>query len=204
MHFYYGTGNPAKLEFMRAMLVPLPVEIEGIRSALGTLPAIEESGSDPLENAVIKAEAYYGVLGAPVFSCDSGLFIEELDDAEQPGVHVRTVGGKTLTDAEMTARYAAIAQRFGGVCHARYRNAICLIADGRHAYRSMADDLSGEPFLITATAHPKRRPGFPLDCLSVEIASGQYYDDLDRDRSAGTAAGVQRFFRMVLQDLRQG
>ena len=36
---------------------------------------IEENGSNPLDNAKLKALAYYDVLRVPVFSCDSGLKI---------------------------------------------------------------------------------------------------------------------------------
>lgn len=61
----YGTGNPAKLTHMRDMLSPLPLEIAGIPSIAGTLPEIDESGNDPLQNAVIKAEAYFERLRLP-------------------------------------------------------------------------------------------------------------------------------------------
>ena len=54
-----------------------------------------------IENARIKALAYYAALKRPVFTCDSGLYIDGLADSEQPGVHVRMVNGKRLTDDEM-------------------------------------------------------------------------------------------------------
>lgn len=47
------------------------------------------------------------------FSCDSGLYFDELDEKEQPGLYVRRVGGKELTDDEMIAYYAALARRHG-------------------------------------------------------------------------------------------
>lgn len=37
----------------------------------------------------------------PVFASDSGLYIEGIEAERQPGVHVRRVGGKELTDEEM-------------------------------------------------------------------------------------------------------
>ena len=88
-----------------------------------------KAGTIRSKNAVIKAEAYFEQLHLPVFSCDSGLYIEGLDDARQPGVHVRTIGGKRLTDDEMIAYYAAIAEEMGGTCRAVYHNAICLQYD---------------------------------------------------------------------------
>lgn len=201
IRFIYGTGNEAKLSHMQEMLSRLPLEIVGIQSVTGPLPEIDESGNDPLENAAIKADAYFELLREPVFSCDSGLYIEGLDDARQPGVHVRTIGGKRLTDDEMIAYYAAIATEFGGACRAAYRNAICLRYDETHTYRHMGDDLNSEPFLLTDRLHPKRVEGFPLDGLSVDIVTGRYYYDLDTIRPSGMVSGFQRFFRSVLHDL---
>ena len=201
MRFVYGTGNESKLLMMKDMLSLLPVEIVGLRSVLTAIPQIEENGNNPLENAVVKATAYYDVLKTPVFSCDSGLFIEELDDLHQPGVHVRTINGKYLTDDEMIAHYSSIAKKCGGSCHAVYRNAICLIYDNNHTYKYMGDDISGESFIISSSPHPKRREGFPLDSLSVHIDSGFYYFDLDQKRSSSTATGFQNFFSSILHDL---
>lgn len=203
MRFIYGTGNQAKLQFMKDTLSTLPLEIVGMQTVLDAIPNIDESGNDPLENAIIKATAYYDMLRVPVFSCDSGLFIEELDESLQPGVHVRNMNGKYLTDDEMLQYYSSIAKKCGGACHAVYRNAICLIYDEHHTYKYMGDDISGESFLISCTPHSRRRAGFPLDSLSVHIDSGKYYFDLDEECASSTAPGFQNFFRSVLHQLNQ-
>ena len=52
---------------------------------------INENGKTPLENAEIKAKAYYEAFQMPVFSCDSGLYFDELQEEEQPGLHVRRI-----------------------------------------------------------------------------------------------------------------
>lgn len=201
MRFIYGTGNQAKLQSMKEILASIPLEIVGIKSVLDTIPNVVESGNDPLENAVIKATAYYDILRVPVFSCDSGLFIEELDASMQPGVHVRTINGKYLTDDEMLDYYSSIAEKCGGSCHAVYRNAICLVYNEHHIYKYMGNDISGESFIISSTPHSNRRAGFPLDSLSVHIDSGKYYFDLDQKRSSSTAMGFKNFFTSVLHNL---
>ena len=58
----YGTGNQAKLQMMQDILAPLPIEIIGLTSVLSNIPDVDESGNDPLENAVLKATAYYKIL----------------------------------------------------------------------------------------------------------------------------------------------
>ena len=108
MELLYGTTNNAKLESMRRITGILGIDIIGLKEILGRpefcdikLPEIDESGSNPLENAKIKAMAYYKTFGIPVFSCDSGLYFEEVAENQQPGTHVRRVGGKELSDSEM-------------------------------------------------------------------------------------------------------
>ena len=67
----YGTGNPAKLDSMRRQLEGTGIELLGLRDMPGTPVNVDESGRSPLENARIKALAYYRQYGVPVFSCDS-------------------------------------------------------------------------------------------------------------------------------------
>ena len=95
MKLLYGTGNPAKLDVMRRRLADLGIELIGLKD-LGEvrLPEIIEDGKTPLENARKKAEAYFEALHMPVFSCDSGLYFDDVAEEDQPGVHVRTVNGK--------------------------------------------------------------------------------------------------------------
>ena len=202
MKFVFGTTNEAKLKTMQEILSVLPVEIIGINALLSHIPAVDESGSDPLENAIIKATAYYQTLRVPVFSCDSGLFIEGIEDSMQPGVHVRNVNGKQLQDGEMIAHYTTLAKKLGGQCHAVYRNAICLIYDEHHVYTDMSDDLSGESFIISSIPHPKRRVGFPLDSLSIHAQTGKYYFDIEEERGLTTAQGFVDFFTQVLHSLK--
>ena len=200
MKIIYGTGNPAKLNYMRKDLAALPIEVVGLDDLATSVPEAEETGNDPLANAVCKAEAYYKAFHAPIFACDSGLFIEGLADAEQPGVHVRRIGGKRLSDDEMRAHYAGIAARMGGQCVARYRNAICLIVDDKHIYRYDGNDISGERFILSAVSHEKKVEGFPLDSLSVHIGTGEYYYDRE-NTCVDESFGFYRFFENILRDL---
>jgi len=201
--FIYGTGNPAKLQSMRDCLVPLDIKIIGLKETGINIPDVDENGDTPLDNARIKALAYYAALKRPVFACDSGLYIDGLPNDEQPGIHVRLVNGKRLNDDEMIAHYAAIAGRLGEKAVARYKNAICLVLNENEIYEHFGDDISGEAFCIVDKPHPKRIEGFPLDCISVHIDSGEYYYWHDRDNDAGMVfKGFQAFFRRVMAERR--
>ena len=201
--FIYGTGNPAKLQSMRGCLAPLGIEIIGLKETGIDVPEAAETGNTPLENARIKALAYYAALKRPVFACDSGLYIDGLADNEQPGVNVRIINGRRLSDDEMVAHYAAIASKSGGKAVARYKNAICLVMRENEIYEHSGDDISGEAFCIVDKPHQKRIEGFPLDCISVHIKSGEYYYWHDKDSDAGMVfKGFQAFFRDVTEKIK--
>ena len=196
----YGTGNPAKLVSMRRTVESLGIKLLGLCDMELKPPSVNECGNSPLENARLKAMAYYEFYGIPVFSCDSGLYFDNVPDELQPGVNVRRVGGITLSDDEITAYYGGLAKKYGGLT-ARYRNAVCLVlADGK-VIESTDDILSGNPFILTDKPHPKKVEGYPLDRISLHIGTGKYYYDLspeDYEMEEGWSGGWQDFFRKAL------
>lgn len=202
MKILYGTGNPAKLSAMKRRLEPLGIELIGLQDikAMGRIiPEVEENGVTPLENARLKAKAYYQAFQMPVFSCDSGLYFDNVPEEIQPGVHVRTVNGKYLSDGEMQAYYAGLAGKYGNLT-ARYCNAICFVQDENTVYEAMEPSMESERFLLTDRIHPIRKKGFPLDSLSIDIKTGKYYYDLPEgalDRVA-VEDGFLEFFRRYL------
>lgn len=181
MQLLYATGNPAKLDAMRRRLEKIQIRLIGLNDLKEkgiVVPTVAEDGKTPLENARQKATAYYKALQMPVFSCDSGLYFENVPDEIQPGVHVRTVNGIYLSDEQMLAYYSGLAKRYGTLT-AKYKNAICLVMDENHIYEAMESSMESEPFLLTDTPHSTiRKKGFPLDSLSVDIRTGQYFYDL--------------------------
>ena len=199
MKLLYGTANPAKLASMCRRLSSLDLEIIGLNDIKQELPEIIEDGNTPLENASKKALAYYKALHIPVFSCDTGLYIDELPDELQPGVHVRTINGNYLTDEEMIHYYSGLALKYGNL-KAKYRNAICLVLDENHIYKAMEQDMESEPFIITSKPHQIIKKGFPLDSLSIDIKTGRYFYDLEENKTDELAVedGFFKFFKNIL------
>ena len=183
---------------MRKHLAGLNVNIVGLNDIDIKLPDIDESGNNPLENAKIKARAYYEATGMPVFSCDSGLYIKGASDELQPGIHIRNIYGKYLDDEEMIEYYGKLAERFGGQMTVRYKNGICFVRSETEIYEYMGDDIAGEEFIITSKPHQRRTKGFPLDSLSVHINTGKYYFDLDKLKDHSSMdKGFRNFFRRI-------
>lgn len=142
MKLLYGTGNLAKLSAMRNRLEQFDIELIGLndlRVEGKIVPKVIEDGNTPLENARLKAMAYYEAFQIPVFSCDSGLYFDNVPDEVQPGVHVRNVNGKCLSDDEMIDYYSGLVKAYGNLV-ARYRNAICFVMDNTHIYEATVTD----------------------------------------------------------------
>lgn len=199
MKLLYGTGNPAKLADACRWLDGLDFQLFGLKDMEGEIPKVSEDGATPLENARQKAFAYYKAFGIPVFSCDTGLYFDNVPEEDQPGVHVRTVRGKYLNDCEMQDYYIGLARKYKNLT-ARYRNAICLVLDENHSLELMDDSLASEPFLLVTKPHPHAlNKGYPLDSISVHVESGQYYYDLGREQLAGLAVGngFRKFFEKL-------
>lgn len=203
MKILYGTTNQAKLDSMRRLMKTLDIDIIGLKELDKLLLEIDENGKNPLENAMIKARVYYKAFAMPVFSCDSGLYFDGLEDEFQPGTHIRRVNGKELTDEEMIEYYSTLAKENGNRLIGRYRNAICFIPDEENYFSSMDESLATEPFILVSKPHEKRVKGFPLDSLSVDIATGKYYYDME-DKSVDQSAieqGFKDFFESAFRHL---
>lgn len=201
MKVLYGTTNQAKIDAMRKVANTVGFEIIGLKDLNKPILEVDESGKNPLENAKIKAQTYFEAFSMPVFSCDSGLFFDEIEEELQPGTHIRRVNGKELSDEEMIIYYSNLARIYGGQLHGRYRNGIYFIMDQQRCYSSMDLSIATDPFILVCEAHSKRVKGFPLDSLSKDIYSGEYYYDMEkRTLSNSTEYGFQNFFETIFKD----
>lgn len=204
MKLLYGTSNLAKLDAMNNRLGQLGIELIGLNDLKVkgyTIPKVLENGDTPLENARLKALAYYEAFGMPVFSCDSGLYFDNVPDEVQPGVHVRNVKGKCLSDEEMIEYYSGLVKKYGNLV-ARYKNAICYVMDEEHIYEAMELSMESEKFILTDKPHSTiRKKGFPLDSISLDIKTNKYYYDLPEVKLEQVAVedGFLMFFKRVLK-----
>jgi XTP/dITP diphosphohydrolase len=202
MNLIYGTYNPSKLESMITMLDGVNLCITGLRNLNMEIKEAEETGKDPLSNATQKAMSYFEQIKQPIFSCDSGLYFEGVDEKDQPGVLIKRIHGNDLTYREMLSYYSNLATRYGGKLTAFYKNSICLVMNENNVYKYDGEDICSEKFYIVDKPHKKYREGFPLDSLSVEIESMKYYYDLEGNKSEklGVIYGFRNFFIRSVND----
>lgn len=203
MKLLFGTGNQGKLLSMQSRLAALGIELISLKDMEAdgySIPEVEEIGETPLENARLKAFAYYKAFQRPVFSCDTGLYFEEVPKELQPGVHVRNVNGKCLSDEEMREYYGSLVRQYGNLT-AHYQNAICLVMDEDHVYEAMDASMESSRFILTDIPHSEvRKKGFPLDGMSIDPKTNKYYYDLPKEELEKLAVedGFLEFFEKIL------
>lgn len=159
---------------------------------------VEENGSTAVENALIKASAYYETVQLPTIAGDSGVALTGVAEEDQPGLLVRRVNGSVLTDDEMIDHYAGLAKKAGKLCTLQYVTGIALItAEG---VRSM--ELLDRPLRLCSVPNPNRKhKGNPLDVVT-KTADGRYFNDLtDEERTAYDQQGERQFTEFIVRNL---
>lgn len=177
MKVLIGTTNPSKLRMFEEWLREYPVEFVTL-SDLGITGEPTETGDTPTENARLKAE-YYGRYADYCICQDSGLYLDALplEDPRQPGLHIRTPQGKRLDDEEMIAYYSALAGSLGGRVMAYYLDGFAVkTPEGIRTYMKTQEEARTGAFWLTDKPSPKRRPGWPLDSISL-MPDGSYFLD---------------------------
>lgn len=186
---------------MNEMLGGMGIEIIGLKDIEGDIPLVTENGESPLENARIKAKAYYKAFKIPVFACDTGLYFEKVKKHEQPRVYVRRVNGKELNDEEMIEYYSNLAKKYGGELEAQYKNAVYFILNDDNEFNMHGEDIPTDKFIISSKVSKHRNEGFPLDSLAVEPKSRIHYVELDKNDKTDVlmAEGFRYFFKRSLR-----
>ena len=97
MKVLFATTNPAKVKRYVSKLQKQGIEVLTLND-IDIKLEVEETGKNAIENAELKAKAYYNATGITSIGIDDTLFIEGLPEEKQPGTNVRRVNGKELSD----------------------------------------------------------------------------------------------------------
>lgn len=176
-----GTGNAAKKKAIGSVLIPLGLTIRGTDD-LGITLEIPEDGATARENARKKSLLYAQAAGQPVLSVDNALYLEGLPAEKQPGIHTRSIPGKTgrATDQELLAFYAQTIERLGGRMNGHWEWALCLAdAHGRICEHSFFS-----PRIFVGTPSPRLLPGYPLESIQLDPQSGTYVAEMSEEEQA--------------------
>lgn len=184
-----GTTNPSKIQWLSDYLREIP-DIECVTlKELGVTIEPSEEGRTPEENALLKALAYHQATGLAVIGHDSGLYFQEfpMDDSRQPGLYIRRINGETLDDDGMLAYYSELARKYGPL-HGCYCSGFAAVDESGRAETFAQDRVDNDSyvstfgFLMVSEPHAKRHPGWPLDSISKDLQTGEYWFDQDDNR----------------------
>lgn len=175
-----GTTNPAKVAQMRDALVSAGVQVEGIADKK-LLPEVIEDGTTVQENARKKAVAYAKALGQTVISMDNALFLDGLAPEDQPGIHVRRIGGSlTATDADLLDHGVVLVESLGGKVTGYWEYGIC-IADPSG---KISETTLRTPRVFTSKRSNKSVPGYPLESIQIDPETGKYISEMTIEEMA--------------------
>ena len=169
----FATTNPAKIKKYGEKLKKKNIEVITIKD-LGINLQPEENGKNAIENAYIKAKAYYDKTQITTIGMDNTLYIEGLPPEKQPGTYVRRVNGKTLNDEEMIEAYSKLVKENGGKLTAKWVYGI-VIYDGE---KSKEYTWNKGNFYFVDKPCEKRNPGYPLDSISIIPEYNKYLVEL--------------------------
>lgn len=173
MKILFATTNQAKILKYKEALEKQGIELLTIKD-LDFKLEIDENGKDALENAYIKAKAYFDATKIPTIGMDNTLFIEELPEEQQPGTYVRRVNGKELTDDEMIEYYTNLVKNNGGQLTAKWVYGMVLYNNGKINKLTWAKD----HFYFIDKPSKIRNNGYPLDSISIIPEFNKYFVEL--------------------------
>lgn len=176
----FATTNKSKVNRFYDKLLEKDIKLLSL-SDLDIDLNVEENGNTAIDNALIKARAYYNETKLPVMAMDDTLYLENVPDNLQPGMYVRRVNGKRLSDEEMIEHYSSLADKYGnnGRIIARWIYGMAIINNGKEYTYTW----SKEDFYITNTPSNKINPGYPLNSISINKKLNKYFTDItDKDK----------------------
>ena len=176
MEVLFATTNPAKVKKYAVELKKRNIELITLKD-IGINLHVDETGKNSLENAYIKAKAYYDETKMTTIGMDCSLFIEGIPEEKQPGTHIRRVNGKELKDEEALEYYINLVKEYGGKLEAKYVYGM-VIYDGNEAKKFQWS--KGHFYFVDAPAE-KRNPGYPLDSISIMPECNKYFVDLTQE-----------------------
>lgn len=193
----FATKNPAKIKRFSNKLEERGIKVLTLQDIDINLK-VEETGKNALENAYLKAKAYYDATGLISIGIDDTLFIEGLSDEKQPGTNVRRVNGKELSDDEMIEHYTKLVKEYGDKLIAKWVYGI-VIYDGKEAKQYT---WSKGDFYFVDKPSEKRTPGYPLNSISVMPNNNKYFVDLTLEENESNKGNDEGAINFILESLK--
>ncbi len=171
----FATGNVSKVKRFYDALLKEGIELLSLKDMNVDID-VEENGKDAIENALIKARAYYEKTNMTTIAMDDSLYLENVTEDKQPGLYVRRVNGKRLSDEEMITHYTNLVKEYGnsGKLNSKWIYGMALIKDGIESTYTW--EKGG--FYLSKSPTEVFQEGYPLNSISVNKQLGKYFTDI--------------------------
>ena len=196
----FATGNPSKAKRFSKGLKEKGIEVITLKDINADIE-IEENGKDAIENALIKARAYSKITNIPVFAMDDNLYLENVPEDKQPGMYVRRVNGKRLSDEEMIEHYSKLVKEYGiaGKLNCRWVYGMAVINNEKESTYTW----NREDFYMVEKPSDKINPGYPLNTISINKKLDKYFTDIteeDKEMLKEDESDVVEFIANSIKD----
>ena len=174
----FATGNASKVARFSEKLLEKGILLKSLKDIDISLE-IEENGKTAIENAKIKAKAYYEATKMITMAMDDTMYIDDIPEDKQPGVFVRRINGKRLNDEEMIKYYTNLAHTYGkdGKLTCKWVYGIAVINHNTESTYSW----SKEDFYIVDKPSNKINPGYPLNTISINKKLNKYFTEITEE-----------------------
>ena len=169
---FFATMNKDKIMKMKNRLKNLDIKIvtpydQNIKIE------IQENGKNVIENATLKAKAYFDKIQMPTIATDSALYVEKFDI--QPGLFVKRINGVTLEEDKLEEYYINELNKVGGKSKAFYITGIVLVQ--KNSINSIK--IKEEDFIFTSKICKGERNYDPLSRLEYDEKLKKYFCQLN-------------------------
>ena len=175
----FATGNASKGKRFSKGLLENGIKILTLKD-LNLKLDVEENGTTAIENARIKARECFKLTNKPSMGMDDTLYIEGIPDNIQPGLFVRRVNGKTLTDEEMIEYYTSLVKKYGkdGRLNAKWVYGMVVInEDGNESEYTWEKD----NIYLVDTVSNTINPGYPLNSFTKYKGLDKYLSEITEE-----------------------
>ena len=172
----FATTNESKAKRFSKGLKEHGIEVLSLKDIDMKLD-IEEDGTTAIENALIKARECYRLTKKPCMGMDDTLYMEGVPENKQPGLFVRRVNGRSLTDEEAIDYYTNLVKEYGkdGKINCKWVYGLAVINEkGEEATYSWSKD----DFYMVDNPSDKINPGYPLNSISKYKKLDKYFTDV--------------------------
>ena len=181
----FATRNESKIARFYEKLFEKGILLKSLKDVNINID-VEENGKTAIENATIKAKAYYEATNITTMAMDDTMYIDDIPEDKQPGVFVRRVNGKRLNDEEMIEYYTNLVKTYGkeGKLNTKWILGLVIIKNGKvFTYTDVTD----EYYLVDKPAK-KMKEGYPLSSILINKQVNKYDIYLtEEDKKIGQA-----------------